>query len=211
MELSVESELTCQPCVGTCRNYERSAVERLLSAGPVACQPGLRDLGVRRIEAGDLPFLDDLYASTRADEIAASGWPQEAQRRFLAQQFRFQHLYYQEHYPDADFLLLLQRQAPIGRLYWRAAGQDASLIDISLVPSQRGRGLGTALLGLLVAQADLQSWSIALHVEPANPARRLYERLGFTLTHPPTHTQGVYLRLQRLPQALQAPGPGARP
>jgi GNAT superfamily N-acetyltransferase len=204
MGLPVQPELTSPPPLRAARpGDKRSTIERLLSAGPAACHPCLRDLAVRRINDGDLGFLDDLYASTRAEEIAASGWPLEAQRQFLAQQFRFQHQYYQAHHAGADFLLLLRQGAPVGRLYWRAREQDATLVDISLVPPQRGRGLGTALLGLLVAHADLEGWPIDLHVEPANPARRLYERLGFAATH----THGVYLRMLRTPHT---PSPGAR-
>lgn len=199
----MQSGLTCQPCLRTSRPGAcASPIERLLASGPAACHACLRDVTTRRIADSDLDFLDDLYASTRAEEVAASGWPQEAQRQFLAQQFRFQHRYYQEHHADADFLLLMRQEAPVGRLYWRSRREGATLVDISLVPPQRGRGMGSALLGLLVAHADLQGWPIDLHVEPANPARRLYERMGFAATH----TQGVYLRMLRTPQT---PSPGA--
>jgi ribosomal protein S18 acetylase RimI-like enzyme len=179
-----------------------SAVERLLATAPASCHPRLRELSARRIDDVDLAFLSELYASTRADEVAATGWPEEARRQFLAQQFQFQHRYYQEHYADADFLLLSLQGRPIGRLYWQGWPGAASLIDISLVPPQRGRGLGSALLGLLLAQADLDGRTVDLHVEPDNPARRLYKRLGFTVAG---HA-GVYLRMQRRPPYVATSG-----
>jgi GNAT superfamily N-acetyltransferase len=164
-------------------------------APAVARAPGPAGIGTRPIAAGDMDFLCSLYASTRTQELAATGWPEAAQRQFLAQQFDFQHRYYQEHHADAEFLLLLRHDRPIGRLYWRARPAQATLIDVSLLPDQRGQGLGSALLQDLTARADRQGQDIDLHVEPANPARRLYERFAFTAVD----VHGVYLHMRRTP------------
>ncbi len=51
---------------------------------------------------------------------------------------------------------------------------------MGVVPAWRGRGVGGALLDALVdAARDAGSVALSLSVEPDNPARRLYERLGF--------------------------------
>jgi len=162
-------------------------------AGFSSSEPALGSIGLRSIEQGDLPFLRSLYAATRADEVSATGWPADECERFLAQQFEFQHHYYQSHYGDADFLLLLRDERPIGRLYWHERRSIATLIDVSLVPPERGRGFGSALLALLTAQADRQRQSIGLHVEPTNPALRLYRRFGFELV---AHN-GIYAKMRR--------------
>ncbi len=47
------------------------------------------------------------------------------------------------------------------------------------MPEFRGRGIGTALVTELFAEADASGRSVSIHVESNNPARRLYERLGF--------------------------------
>jgi ribosomal protein S18 acetylase RimI-like enzyme len=155
--------------------------------------PVLKNIEARPIETADLDFLQRLFASTRAEEIAAAGWPPEVQAQFLAQQFDLQHRYYQEHYADADFWLLLCKGKPVGRLYWWAHDASATLIDISLLPEERGQGVGTALLALLTAQADGLGQSVSLHVEPANPARRLYARFGFDAVA----DNGVYIKMRR--------------
>jgi GNAT superfamily N-acetyltransferase len=51
------------------------------------------------------------------------------------------------------------------------------LVYIAVDREQRGRGLGK---GLMKATMDRAKGAIALHVEPDNPARKLYEALGFT-------------------------------
>lgn len=159
----------------------------------------LAGITARRIAEHDLGFLRRLYASTRVEELAATRWPEEAQQLFLAQQFELQHRHYQAHFADAEFLLLLRQEQPIGRLYWHAQARQATLVEISLLPAHRGQGVGSALLSALVAQADLEGQSIDLHVDPTNPARRLYERFGFT----PVAPRGGRLRMMRRPHARE--------
>ena len=58
-------------------------------------------------------------------------------------------------------------------------------------------GLGSALLGELLAEADRAGKPVRLHVEPFNPALRLYQRLGFTHVG----DAGVYWFMERWPEA----------
>jgi len=51
------------------------------------------------------------------------------------------------------------------------------LVYVAVHSSQRGKGVGKKLVQLA---ADNTTGSIALHVEPQNPARHLYEKMGFT-------------------------------
>ncbi|MCU0399700.1 MAG: GNAT family N-acetyltransferase [Algoriphagus sp.] len=51
------------------------------------------------------------------------------------------------------------------------------LVYFAVKKDQRGKGLGRKLMNQLLGQI---TGSIALHVEPQNPAKRLYEELGFT-------------------------------
>ncbi len=51
------------------------------------------------------------------------------------------------------------------------------LVYIAVDNSQRGKGYGKSLMEKAISIAD---GDIALHVEPDNPAKKLYEKLGFT-------------------------------
>lgn len=136
-------------------------------------------IGYRPMSDEDLPFVAALFASTRAEEVAASGWPPEMQRAFLEQQHRAQHLHYRNVYPDGEWLIIERGGAPIGRLYLNESADELHLIDISLLPEERGGGLGGAIMADLMADAGARARPIGLYVEKFNPARRLYLRLGF--------------------------------
>jgi len=52
-------------------------------------------------------------------------------------------------------------------------------LSMSLLPSHRGRGLGTTLLRHVLSAAERSSEAVSLSVSISNPALRLYQRFGF--------------------------------
>lgn len=56
---------------------------------------------------------------------------------------------------------------------------DIPELAIATIPAARGTGLGTALLTRLLADAATRYPGICLSVDAGNPARHLYERMGF--------------------------------
>jgi ribosomal protein S18 acetylase RimI-like enzyme len=60
-------------------------------------------------------------------------------------------------------------------------GRDSYLTELWIDEAHRGRGAGSAALELVLAEVRARG-IVALHlqVRPENPARRLYERSGFT-------------------------------
>jgi GNAT superfamily N-acetyltransferase len=141
----------------------------------------------------DVPFLAAVYASTRAEELAMTGWTDEMKRQFLAHQFNAQHTDYARNYPDAERLVIEHKGQDVGRLYVDEESRRFNLIDIALLPGARGRGLGSAILSDLLDQAAEAGKAVILYVEKNNPARRLYGRLGFAVTR----DEGMYDLLER--------------
>lgn len=147
----------------------------------------------RPIGDEDQPILFKIYAATRADEMELVDWPESQKQKFLAMQFHAQHTYYVEHYADGDFLLILLDDEIIGRLYLVEWEREFRIVDIALLPEFRNKGLGTIVLKDIFAQADAAGFAVSIHVERFNPARRLYERLGFRLKE----EHEIYLLMQR--------------
>jgi len=139
-------------------------------------------LTYRTMAEGDLPFVAALYASTRTEELAPTGWPEDMKQAFLAQQHAAQHYHYQTYYPGAEWLIVEKDGAAVGRIYLDQGESEIRLIDIALLPAHRGAGIGGAMIGDLLEWAGGLGKSISLHVEPNNKVRAYYLRLGFVQT-----------------------------
>lgn len=148
-------------------------------------------VALRAIAAADADFLLRLYASTREQELKQIDWSDEDKQRFVRMQFAAQQQAYNS-YPDAAFFILSWGGEPIGRLYLQDSKTTLSIVDLSLLPAWRGRGIGSDVLRAVFAQAGLRRQAVRIHVERFNPALRLYQRLGFRLLQ----DKGVYLLLE---------------
>jgi GNAT superfamily N-acetyltransferase len=142
-----------------------------------------RGFSLRAAYDSDLPWLRDLYATTRAEEMAPVPWPEIAKRSFLDQQFGLQHQHYLVHFGDSDFLAVEHiEHGPIGRYYLQRSAPQHLLVDISLFPTLRGQGIGRTLIEASQRAAQALGCGMHLHVQQNNSAaRRLYERLGFVI------------------------------
>jgi ribosomal protein S18 acetylase RimI-like enzyme len=136
---------------------------------------------LRWANENDRAFLRELYAWSRAEELALVAWPDGARDAFLDSQFALQHRHFVQYFADAEFLVLEHKDEPIGRLYVSRQKEDWLVIDIALMPAHQGQGIGGALLTqLLLAAEQSRAHSVALHVELRNArAHSLYQRLGF--------------------------------
>ena len=152
-------------------------------------------ISYRPISDEDLPFLFDVYGSTRVEELAQTDWPAEMKVQFLRQQFTAQHDHYQRHYPDAEWLVIRRGAESVGRLYVEEWPSQIRLIDIAILPDFRGLGIGTAILSDLRDWASERARPLTIHVEKSNPARSLYDRMGFAFLQ----ENGVYDLLEWRP------------
>jgi ribosomal protein S18 acetylase RimI-like enzyme len=142
----------------------------------------------------DEPFLLAVYASTRADELTLVEWSDAEKDAFVLQQFTAQTAHYRE-YENATFDVIEVDGEPAGRLYVARWEHELRIMDVALLPERRGAGVATLLLGELLAEAAEAGKKVSIHVEVGNPARRLYERLGFA----PVEERGVYVLMEATP------------
>lgn len=137
---------------------------------------------LRAVNEADMPRLFDIYASTRAEEMAlVPHWTEEQKKAFLSQQFLAQHQYYQDFYQVADFHVIEVDQEVVGRLYvhWEYSPLEIRIMDISLLSGFRGKGIGSKLIKEIQQKATVMDKAVTIHVESSNPALQLYQRLGF--------------------------------
>lgn len=149
------------------------------------------EIQFRPVVDNDMDLLRRIYASTRELELQQTDWSDEQKRAFVEMQFNAQHAFYREHYYDASFDIVLYGGAEAGRLYVLRSPKELSIVDISLLPEFRGKGIGTALLGGLLREAQETGRSVMIHVEKFNPALGLYSRLGFKVIG----DEGVYFHM----------------
>lgn len=135
---------------------------------------------LRPVTAQDEPLLYTIYAGTRTEELVVTGWSAEEQDAFLRMQFAAQADAYRQAYTGGAFLVIEVDGVGVGRLYLHRRPEELRIVDLALLPGHRGRGVGSAVLDAVLADADADGVVVSLHVEHGNPARRLYASRGFT-------------------------------
>ena len=125
---------------------------------------------LRPAREADLPFLRALRAQSMREHLENSGlaYDEAAQEARILDRFNCARI-------------VVCDGADVGLFKVCREGSAWELIQIQLLPAAQGRGLGTALIRDLLADAAAAAAGVAveLSVLKANPAQRLYARLGF--------------------------------
>jgi ribosomal protein S18 acetylase RimI-like enzyme len=101
---------------------------------------------------------------------ALGEWDQTMARR------RFNNGYHQK-----DACIIVEGSAPVGWMQVTDTPKALVLNQIHLVPEARGQGIGSRLIQDLMVRAAASGRGVTLAVVRNNPARKLYERLGFSV------------------------------
>jgi ribosomal protein S18 acetylase RimI-like enzyme len=94
----------------------------------------------------------------------------------------WQYQYFFQHFDPRLSQIIVAGIEDIGVLSFVKRTTDIFLSSIELVPAYQGQGIGTQLIRSLMADAHQNRVPLTLQVLKVNPARRLYERLGFSIT-----------------------------
>lgn len=151
------------------------------------------DFALRPARPEDRDFLREVYASTREDELAPVPWDEATKQAFIEHQFTAQDTEYHARHPEGRFLVIEVAGQRAGRLYLSDMPEELRILDIALLPEYRGAGRGKAMIRQVMAEAEARGVRVSLHVERWNPARRLYERMGFSVRG----ESDVYLLMER--------------
>jgi ribosomal protein S18 acetylase RimI-like enzyme len=152
-------------------------------------------LTLRPERADDHDFRFRLFCDSRQPEFAQL-LPPDIFQQVMRQQFQAQTVSYRQQFPLARFDIIELAGLPIGRIVVDRPDTLLHIVDQAIVPEQRNRGLGTAIMRTLMDEARLAGVPVRLEVASANdPSLRLYARLGFV----PIETVPLYMRLEWRP------------
>jgi GNAT superfamily N-acetyltransferase len=132
----------------------------------------------------DEGFLRQLFAETLLESVQRSGAEPSAltDGPLLELQFRARAQAYSWAYPGAQDYMVAREpdQVLIGRLLidWTPAGEFVG-VDVAVRRAERAGAAGRHLLRAWLATCDRLGRAARLHVMPENPARLIYQRLGF--------------------------------
>jgi ribosomal protein S18 acetylase RimI-like enzyme len=98
------------------------------------------------------------------------GWDEDEQgRRFDA------------HFDPATIEIITREGQDAGAVSIEKRDDTLFLSNIQILPAFQGRGIGTAIIEEMLDEARALGLPATLRVLKNNPARRLYERLGFRI------------------------------
>jgi len=143
----------------------------------------------------DEPFLLALFGTTRAEELALTGWDARTREAFILHQFNAMRQGYASMFPTGEFSIITQSDQPIGRLVIHRDDAAWHVVDMALLPDHQNQQIGTHLMQSLQAEAAAARKQVQLHVLKMNRAHRFYQRLGFIKVN----DNGIYDMLEWQP------------
>jgi ribosomal protein S18 acetylase RimI-like enzyme len=131
----------------------------------------------------DEPFIRRLILETVAQELGADAWPEPMRSHLLEIQYAARRQSHSANYPEAASRVILADGSEAGWVVVTVLPHEVRLVEIMILAQQRGKGIGTAVIRGVLADAGAEGKPVRLHVNVTNHAAiRLYERLGFRRT-----------------------------
>jgi GNAT superfamily N-acetyltransferase len=123
----------------------------------------------RKANEDDIELVIELHRTTLKEYVEVIwGWDEELQQKLIRERFN-----------PASLQVIQVTSIDIGVLNVEKRKEEWHLANIQLQPEFQKKGLGTQILTDLISKADQNRVPLTLSVLAPNPARLLYERLGF--------------------------------
>lgn len=123
---------------------------------------------LREVREDDLPLLRELFAADRPPVL-------------LDQQYDARAAAYAAAWPQRRDRVVQLGDEAVGRVIVGLGPGERRVVDVAVLPAHRSLGIGSAALRTVLAEADEAGEPVTLRVDHGSPARRLYERLGFSI------------------------------
>ena len=129
----------------------------------------MEPIDLRPATPDDYDFVFSVHCATMRPYVEPIyGWDEDWQSR-----------YFREHFDTDKRQIIRYGGADVGYISVEEQKSCLLLHTIGILPEFQGRGIGTTLIRRLQRRAKLKGVPVMLQVLKGNPARRLYERLGF--------------------------------
>ena len=127
---------------------------------------------LRDITRDDYEFIYELNKTVNKENVEKvwGAWNEDSQREFLKNRFDL-----------IRMKIITLDDNDIGVLEVEEKEEELYLEEIQILPEFQGRGLGTQIIRSLILRANKNEKSLGLRVLKINPAKKLYERLGFSI------------------------------
>ena len=127
-----------------------------------------RQIKLREASPTDVPFLLMLRKLTMTEHLERAAMPTDDEAHFKRIWSNFE-----------DAKIICEGNTSVGLLKMNRKSGEWHLQQIQVLPSHQGKGIGKTVLGVVLDEARHEDVSVSLSVLHGNPARRLYEQLGF--------------------------------
>lgn len=119
---------------------------------------------------GDIDFLVKLRKQTMSEHLDAAGWFMDDQGHLERVLINFE-----------DCYLIETDQETIGMVKYLKHADKIFIMQLQILAKYQSQGIGRKVVKYLIELAHNDSKHVELHVLKANPAKQLYERLGFAV------------------------------
>jgi ribosomal protein S18 acetylase RimI-like enzyme len=152
---------------------------------------------LRPVTNDDESFLYSIYKASRAAEFAPLQLPEAQFDTLMRMQYQLREQSYRGQYPDARHSIVCLESLPMGHIRIHRTPVEYRIVDIAFEAGAQGRGIGTAVVNSLIAEASEARIPLRCSVATNNPGSlRFHQRLGFTVIA----EDPMYLELEHSPK-----------
>jgi GNAT superfamily N-acetyltransferase len=144
----------------------------------------IAEFTLRPADPRDFDFCQRIYFASMTPTIEALQLNMARQRDNFAEQWH-----------AAEVRIIVLAGKDIGWLQTTPETDAIFVAQLYLDQSFQGQGIGSGVMRTVIDEAAREGKAVTLGVVKINPARRLYERLGFSITHEDQHK--FYMRREQ--------------
>lgn len=137
------------------------------------------EIYLRAFEKDEEDFWKEAFYDSVRSHFLSLNLPESELNNLLEFQYQAQKLDYEKNYPLISNNVILYNGERIGRLLYSTEHGDLHFIELAILTEFRSQGIGTKIIHWFFDKSRETNLPIRFYVEKINPAKRLYERLGF--------------------------------